>query len=64
METITFPFIVELGKTFQTDNNLYYLSQYVAGENFYEVMRKLGLLSTEDSQFYTASIILILEYLH
>jgi cGMP-dependent protein kinase len=27
-------------------------------------MRKIGLLSTEDSQFYTASIILILEYLH
>lgn len=35
MENIAFPFIVELGKTFQTDNNLYYISQYVAGENFY-----------------------------
>lgn len=35
MEMITFPFIVDLGKTFQTDNNLYYLCQYVAGENFY-----------------------------
>ena len=27
-------------------------------------MKKIGLLSTEDSQFYSASIILILEYLH
>lgn len=27
-------------------------------------MKKIGLLSTVDSQFYTASIILILEYLH
>lgn len=27
-------------------------------------MKKIGLLSTDDSQFYTASIITILEFLH
>ena len=36
----------------------------MCGEDFYEVIRNIGLLSTEDSQFYGASIILILEYLN
>lgn len=64
MNTIAFPFILQLGKTFQTEKFLYYLSEYVCGEDFYDVMRNIGLLSTEDSQFYGATIILILEYLN
>lgn len=32
------------------------------GEDLYDILKTIGLLSTEDSQFYTASIILILEY--
>jgi cGMP-dependent protein kinase 1 len=62
LSTVTFPFVVQLARTFQTDNFLFYLEEYVCGEDFYEVIRKIGLLSTEDSQFYGASIILILEY--
>jgi len=62
LSSIAFPFVIQLGKTFQTENSLFYLQEYVCGEDFYEVMRSIGLLSTEDSQFYGASIILILEY--
>ena len=60
MNSIAFPFTLQLANTFQTENYLYYLTEYVCGEDFYEVMRNIGLLSTEDSQFYGASIILIL----
>lgn len=60
LEEIAFPFIIELGKVFQTEANLYFIMEYIAGENFYDVIKDLGLLSTEDSQFYIASIILIL----
>ena len=59
---MAFPFVVQLGRTFQTENYLFYLEEYVCGEDFYEVIRSIGLLSTEDSQFYGASIIQILEY--
>jgi cGMP-dependent protein kinase 1 len=62
LSTVAFPFTLQMARTFQTDKTLYYLSEYVCGEDFYEVMRNIGLLSTEDSQFYSASIILILEY--
>lgn len=53
-----------MGRTFQTEQNLFMICEYIAGENFYDVMKKIGLLSTEDSQFYTASMIMIIEYLH
>ena len=53
-----------MGRTFQTEDHLYTISEHIAGENFYDVMKKIGLLSTEDSQFYTASIILTVEYMH
>ena len=53
-----------MANTYQTENYLYYLSEFVCGQDFYDVMRNIGLLSTEDSQFYGATIILILEYFH
>ncbi len=59
---IAFPFVIQVGRTFQTEKHLFYLEEHVSGEDFYEVLRSIGLLSTDDSQFYTASIILILEY--
>ena len=37
--------------------------ELVRGQDLYEVLKTIGLLSTEDSQFYTATIVLILEYL-
>ena len=57
------PFIVEGYKSFQDDNFLYDLVQFIRGEEFYDVIREIGLLGSEDTQFYVASIILILEYL-
>lgn len=62
LNTIAYPFIIQMGKTFQSENYLFYLSQYVCGQDFYEVIRNIGLLSTQDSQFYAATIILLLEY--
>ena len=50
------------GRRLQSANYAYYFNEFIKGEDFYEVLKGIGLLSTEDSQFYTASIILILEY--
>jgi cGMP-dependent protein kinase 1 len=64
LSSVTFPFLIQMARTFQTDSFLFYLEEFVCGEDFYEVIRNIGLLSTEDSQFYGATIILILEYLN
>lgn len=61
-EVVSCPFIISMGQKFQSPNFIYYLQQYVKGKDFYDILKTIGLLSTEDSQFYTATIILILEY--
>ena len=48
---------------FQTKNVVYHLAEYVEGEDFVNVLEKLGLFSSKDAQFYAGNIILILEYL-
>lgn len=71
MAQIDHPFIIRLGihvnysvRTFKDDANLYFLTELVTGGELYEAIRKLGLLSRSHAQFYLASIILAIEYLH
>lgn len=49
-----------MGRKFQSYNYIYYINESVKGGDLYEILKNIGLLSTEDSQFYTATIILIL----
>lgn len=63
LDMVNFPFVLNLGRKFQSERHLFYLSEYVKGLDFYETLKSIGLLSTEDSQFYAGTIILILEYL-
>ncbi len=46
------------------EHDIFFLLEYVIGEDLYSVIREIGLLNTYDAQFYTANMILILEYLH
>ena len=61
------PFLKESGITNESgfvdvDKYTLLLQEYIPGETLYEVIREIGILSTTDSQFYIASMILILEY--
>lgn len=53
-----------IGPRFHTPNIAFYLGEYLEGTEFYEVLKIIGILSTQDSRFYAANIICILEYLH
>lgn len=57
-------FILKLVKTFKDEKRIYFLMEYVRGQDLFDVIRKLGLLSDEDSKFYIACIIIIFEHLH
>jgi cGMP-dependent protein kinase len=46
------------------NNNIYFLVEYIKGMELFDVIREIGLLNTFDSQFFIASIILCMEYLH
>ncbi|KAK1936351.1 cGMP dependent protein kinase [Babesia divergens] len=58
------PFIVQLVKTFKDADNVYFLTELVTGGELYDAIRKIGLLSRSQAQFYIASIVLAFEYLH
>lgn len=58
------PFIIRLVRTFKDFEYLYFLTELVTGGELYDAIRKLGLLSKPQAQFYLGSIILAIEYLH
>lgn len=57
-------FILKLIKTFKDYKRVYFLLEYVRGADMFDVIRELGLLSSEDARFYTCCLLIILEHLH
>ena len=56
--------IMKLVRTFKDQDRLYFLLEYVHGQDLFDVLRVLGLLQDQDAKFYTACLVLILEHLH
>lgn len=64
MELVNFNFIIQYSRSFKDSYDVYFLVEFVKGIELFDVIRDIGLLNTYDSQFYVASMLLILEYLH
>eukprot|EP01035_Chromulina_nebulosa_P017529 gene17529-23091_t len=58
------PFIVGLNMAFQTADKLFFVLDYCAGGELFFHLGKVGRFSEERSKFYSAQIILALEYVH
>ena len=58
------PFIVRLYDSFQTPNRLYMLLEYCSGKDLGVLLESRGTVKQDEARFYTAEIILALEYLH
>ena len=61
---IDHPFIVKLVKTMKDKNYIYFLMDYIKGKELFDVIRDIGLLNKFQTQFYAASIMLAVQYLH
>ena len=61
---IDHPFIVKLVKTLKDQKFVYFLMDYIKGKDLFDVIRDIGLLSKFQTQFYGASMMLAVEYLH
>jgi hypothetical protein len=64
LEYIHHPFIVQLRYAFQTKNKLYFVLDYCAGGELFFHLGKMGKFSEPLAKFYTAEIVLAIEYLH
>lgn len=55
---------MQYGKSFKNENYICYLTEFVDGMEFFDLIRHMGLVSPKDAKFYTANIIFALEHLH
>jgi cGMP-dependent protein kinase len=58
------PFIMKMVKYLKNENYIFFIEEYINGKELWEVIRDIGLLSKEQTQFYSASILLAIDYLH
>ncbi|KAL4499727.1 hypothetical protein ABPG72_017267 [Tetrahymena utriculariae] len=64
LETVNFTFVMQFIRTFKDNQSVYFLVEFISGMELFDVIRDIGLLSTQDSQFYIGTLILCMEYLH
>ena len=64
MVKINCPFIVNIKSAFQDEKYLYIISDFMQGGDLFYHMHESRIFNFELAQFYTAEIVLALEYLH
>ncbi len=57
-------FIVEFQKYFQTDEYILILMELIDGKDFFDTILEIGWLNSEYIQFFFASFVLALEFMH
>lgn len=65
--SIDYPFIIKLVKTFQNQDYVFYLMEYVKGSemsSFLNSRKEKDFRNKFQTQFYIASVLLIINYLH
>lgn len=58
------PFIMKLIKTFKDEKRVYFLLEYIRGQELFDVIREIGLLNQYECQFYISSMMSAVTYLH
>ena len=58
------PFIMKMVKYLKNDYCIFFLMEYIKGKELWEVIREIGLLNKEQTQFYGGSMLLAIDYLH
>ena len=58
------PFIAKIVKYIKGEVYLYYIMEYVKGKELFDVMRDINLLNKKQTQFFSSSILEVINYLH
>jgi cGMP-dependent protein kinase len=58
------PMLMKLVKTFKDEDWIYFLCEYVAGHDLFDVLRILHKIDDDVSRFYIGASLLVLKYLH
>ena len=58
------PFIMKMVKYLKNEHFIFFIMEYIKGKELWEVIRDIGLLNKEQTQFYGGSMLLAIDYLH
>lgn len=58
------PFILSFVKLLKDSSHVYFLLEYAKGKSLDEVCNDIGLLNKQQTQFFTACLMVVIEYLH
>lgn len=64
LATVQHPFIVNLIESFQDDQNLYLVFDFIQGGELFRLLRKEQVFPNDVALFYITEIILAMEHLH
>lgn len=55
---------MKMVKYLKNEKYIFFITEYIKGKELWEVIRDIGLLDKKQTQFYTCSILLAIDYLH
>lgn len=64
LESVEFPFIVKMAYSFKDNSHIYFTLPFIGGGDLFTHLRKVQKFDEDQSKFYSAQILLGLEYLH
>lgn len=64
LTTVSSPFVMEFIRSFKDDNYIYFLTEFINGMELFDAIRVIGLLSSEQTMFYGAQLLHIIETFH
>jgi cGMP-dependent protein kinase len=58
------PFIMKMVKYLKNETHIFFITEYIRGKELWDVMRDIGLCDKSQTQFYGASMLSAINYLH
>ena len=59
-----FPFVVTFHKLIKDSNFIYFIMEFIEGEDLFDVIGKVGSFTVEHARQLVAQVLLMMEHLH
>lgn len=63
-EKVNFSLITKLSFTFKDELSIYFMTEFIQGVEFYDLLGTLGIFRNTQARFYIGSLLLAVHYLH
>jgi len=64
LAAITSPFIMEYIRSYKDEHYIYFLTEFINGMELFDAIRVIGLLNADQTIFYGAQLLYIIETIH